>query len=41
MLTKTLGDFEDSPTDETDESDDDCLCDLAPEGPGCFAHYEA
>jgi hypothetical protein len=37
MQTKTLGEFEDSPT--TGESDDECLCDSDLTDLGCFEHF--
>lgn len=41
MSTKTLGDFQDSPSDDEEpDADQDCLCERDPEGPGCWEHYE-
>jgi len=26
--------------DLEDNDDEECLCDIDPEGPGCYAHYQ-
>lgn len=41
MTQSTLRGLEtpDTTEDESDDEDDECLCELDPDGLGCFEHY--